>query len=525
MSEFTPANLDKVLDCVSDAVVVLDRDWRFTHLNRSAERYLRGSREELIGSVAWGILEEGIGIDAEMRVRAAVAAREPVEYDVLVPTTRRWLTVRVFPCDTDVVLYLRDVTQRKVVEDVLSREQKRDAARLQIIADAGAVLGSSLQIVDTLGVLTRLIVPGLADSCIVDLLEGSELHRVAAAHRDAAGAEFNLALGSPGPLRERPVGIYRVARTGEAELVSVVDDGWLRAASREEVYLKLVRSASPPTSMIIVPIRGRAGVLGVLTLCMLGGSTSYEPLDLSTAQAIADRAAMAIENARLFEQTVQAKRLREDVLGIVSHDLRTPLHAIALNAQALSRKTDAKEVRAIERAVPRAEALISDLLTAAALDAGSLPIEKHPEDVAAVVEEAVDMQRPKASQRSVRLEMAVAGDVRTVAMDRHRVLEVLGNLLDNALRVTPAGGRVRVDVHVCEGGVAVDVSDTGPGIPPEQQAHLFDRFWQGATMHRAGAGLGLAIAKGIVEAHHGSLRVETTPGHGATFSFQLPLDA
>ena len=525
MSEATPANLDKALDCVTDAVVVLDREWRFTHLNRSAERYFRSPREELIGCVAWSLLSEGIGVDAETRLRAAVAGQEPVEYDVLVSTTRRWLTVRVFPCDTDVVLYLRDVTQRKVVEDVLRSEQKRDAARLQIISDAGAVLGSSLQIGDTLGVLTRLIVPDLADSCIVDLLEASELHRVAAAHREAAGAEFNLALGSPGPLQDRAVGIYRVARTGEAELVPVVDDAWLRAAMREEPYLKVARSASPPTSIILVPIRGRAGVLGVLTLCMLGGSRSYEPLDLSTAQAIADRAALAIENARLFEQTVQAKRLREDVLGVVSHDLRTPLHAIALNARALAKKTDAKEVRAIERAVPRAEALISDLLTAAALDAGSLPIEKHLENVGAVVEEAVDMQRPKASQLSVRLEMAVADDVRPVAMDRHRVLEVLSNLLDNALRVTPAGGRVRVDVRVREGGVAVDVSDTGPGIPPEQQAHLFDRFWQGSRTHRAGAGLGLAIAKGIAEAHHGSLRVETTPGQGATFSFLLPLDA
>jgi PAS domain S-box-containing protein len=525
MSEDPSENLDRALDCVTDGIVVLDPDWRFTYLNRSAERFFGRPRQELVGRVATDLLSEEIGVDVERLLRHAAGGWEPLECDALTPVSRRWLTVRLFPSDTASVLYLRDVTERKAAEDALLCEQKRAEDRLRTIADAGALLGASLQTEDTLGALTQLVVPRMADACIVDLLDASGLRRVAAAHRDPFGAEFNLDLGSPGALQDREVGVYRVARTGEAELVPVVDDAWLRAAMREDAYLKVVRSGMPPTSMVIVPFRGRAGVLGVLTLCLLSRGRGYEALDLAGAQAIADRAALAIENARLFEQTVQAKRMREDVLGIVSHDLRGPLNAIALNAHALARKTDASEVRAIERAVPRAEALISDLLTAAVLEAGSLPLDKHPENVRAVVEDAVDMQRPNASHRSVQLETAIADDIPPVAMDRHRVLEVLGNLLDNALRVTPAGGRVRVNVCAREGGVAVDVSDTGPGMAPEQQAHVFDRFWQGSKTRRAGAGLGLAIAKGIVEAHHGSLRVESTPGRGATFSFVLPLEA
>jgi signal transduction histidine kinase len=260
-------------------------------------------------------------------------------------------------------------------------------------------------------------------------------------------------------------------------------------------------------------------------MCMVGGARRYDALDLSTAQAIADRAALAIENAHLFEQTVQAKRLREDVLGIVSHDLRGPLHSIGLNAHVLARKTGAREAEAIERTVPRAKALINDLLTAAALDSGSLPLQKNAVSLRQIVDEAIDMELPSAREHSVVLEATVADGIPLVTMDRGRVLQALENLLDNALKFTPPGGRVSVDARRRDGSVAISVSDTGPGIATEQQQHVFDRFWQGAAQRSAGAGLGLSIAKGIVEAHGGSLSVDSEPGHGATFTFVLPLDA
>jgi signal transduction histidine kinase len=365
----------------------------------------------------------------------------------------------------------------------------------------------------------------MADSCIVDLREGNRLRRVAAAHRDPARAADVLALGSPGTLKDREVGIYRVARTGEAELVRDVDDAWLRAAMREEAYRLVVASGTLPTSMVIVPLTRRAEVLGVLTLCSLSDARRFDDFDLTTAQAIADRAALAIENARLYEQTVRAKRLREDVLGIVSHDLRNPLNSIGLNAHMLAKKTGAREALAIERAVPRAEALINDLLTAAALDAGSLPLQKSAESLCEVLQEAVEMQLPCARERSVVLEATIAGEIPPVTMDRRRVLEAVGNLIDNALKFTPAGGRVTVEARPGEGAVAVAVSDTGPGIAADQLPHLFDRFWQGATRRKAGAGLGLSIAKGIAEAHGGRLHVDSPPGRGATFTLVLPLGA
>jgi PAS domain S-box-containing protein len=637
MSEASSANLGRALDCVTDAVIVLDGEWRFTYLNRNAERLLGCPREQLIGRAAGELVARTIGVEAERRLRAAAAEQQSVEHDVLAPGSDRCLSVRLFASAVDAVVTLRDVTERKAAEvalredearyrsffehgldgmaitratgEILSfnpaacrllgrteaevlaagregivdtsdprleqlleelarqgytrgeltfvrkdgtrvpvevacasfvdacgqpgsshtlrdlTEQKRAEDRLRLIADAGALLGASLRTEETLGALTRLVVPRMADACIVDMLEASCLRRVGAAHRDPRAIQFILGLGSPGPLQARPVGIYKVARTGEAELVPSVDEAWLHAASREEVYESVVRQGEVPTSMIIVPFRGRTGVLGVLTMCTHGGARRYSALDLAAAQAIADRAALAIENARLFEQTVQAKRLREDVLGIVSHDLRSPLNSIGLNARLLARKTGAREAVAIERTVPRAQALIDDLLTAAAIDAGSLPLRKHAESVREVVEEAVDMELPSAREHSVLLEARVADEIPPVTMDRHRVLEVLGNLLDNALKFTPAGGRVSVEARPHDGTVAVSVSDTGPGIAAEDQPHLFDRFWQGAARRKADAGLGLSIAKGIVEAHGGSLSVQSSPDRGTTFTFVLPLDA
>ncbi|HSQ67468.1 MAG TPA: HAMP domain-containing sensor histidine kinase, partial [Polyangiaceae bacterium] len=167
--------------------------------------------------------------------------------------------------------------------------------------------------------------------------------------------------------------------------------------------------------------------------------------------------------------------------------------------------------------------LISDLLTVAALEAGKLPIDKSPESVRAIVEEAVALQRPLADERALKLEISLAGEPHPVSVDRNRILQVLTNLLGNAVKFTPEGGCVRVECRCDESSLHVAVSDTGPGIGEEEQAHVFDRFWQGVHAQRAGAGLGLAIAKGIVEAHGGTIAVESVEGQGATFRFSLPV--
>ncbi len=273
-------------------------------------------------------------------------------------------------------------------------ESKRAQDRLRLIADAGAVLGSTLESEATLRDLTQLTVPHMADFCIVDLIEGDRLRRVAASHHDASREPALMAAGSPGPLLWKDTGLYKVARTGEAEFVPFVDDAWLRGTTRDDAHFAIAR-ANAPRSAIMVPLIGHAGVIGVLTLALDNESRRYDLSDLATARAIADRAALAMENARLYEQAVEAKRLRDEVLGIVSHDLRNPLNAILLTANVLARRLPAEEeISTIVRAAKRADALIRDLLTVAALEAAAVPLEKESHLLSAVVDEAIILHRP-----------------------------------------------------------------------------------------------------------------------------------
>jgi PAS domain S-box-containing protein len=430
-----------------------------------------------------------------------------------------------FPIELSSAIFV-DAEGRERTSQILRdlTETKRAQDRLQLIADAGAVLGASLETEATLRQVTRLAVPRMADYCILDLVEEGALRRVAVSHRDPARERSLIEAGSPGPVVRGAGGIYEVARTGEAELVPVVDDVWLRSTTRDEAHLRFAR-ANAPRSALVVPLLGRSGVLGVLSLLIVEEGRRYEMADLAAARAVADRAALAIENARLYEQAVQAMRLRDDVLGIVSHDLRNPLNAIALTARGLGRKTGAPELEIITRAVKRADRLIQDLVMVAALEAGGMPLDRTRQTVASILAESIDMNQAVADDRSIDLGMAVEPGLPEVSVDRHRILQVIGNLLDNALKFTPEGGSVRVGAHRAEGSVVVTVSDTGSGVPAAALPHVFDRFWQVAETRRAGAGLGLAIAKGVVEAHGGTISVESEPGRGATFSFAIPVGA
>jgi signal transduction histidine kinase len=244
--------------------------------------------------------------------------------------------------------------------------------------------------------------------------------------------------------------------------------------------------------------------------------------------------ATAIERVRLHDaeraaraDAERALRLRDEVLAVVAHDLRNPLGRISMAASLLAEESLGPDRRVeilgvLRRSAEGMSRLVGDLLDVASIEAGRLAIERRPMDVGALVVDVHEMFRPTAARRGVRLERAVADALPLVAADRGRLLQVLGNLLDNALRLTPGEGLVVVSAEHAPDAVRLSVSDTGPGIAPEEAPHLFDRFWQGRPGRRGGAGLGLAIARGIVEAHRGRIWVESTPGEGSTFHILLP---
>jgi signal transduction histidine kinase len=216
------------------------------------------------------------------------------------------------------------------------------------------------------------------------------------------------------------------------------------------------------------------------------------------------------------------------VLGVVAHDLRNPLATILLRAAALRRSGPEPERRsqktgeAIHQAATRMNRLIQDLLDVALMESGQLTIERASLSVRALIVEAVEMQRPLAFASSLELRIDVDRDVPDVWGDRDRLLQVFENLIGNAIKFTEAGGCITVGARSIDHEVVLSVADTGGGIPSENLSRVFDRFWQATKAGRQGAGLGLPITKGIVEAHGGRIWVESALGRGTTFSFTIP---
>lgn len=238
------------------------------------------------------------------------------------------------------------------------------------------------------------------------------------------------------------------------------------------------------------------------------------------------------ESERKAKEAEDAARARDEMMAIVSHDLRDPLNTVRLSIglmldilpQGELREFELRQLAIIRRAAERMEKLIQDLLDVTRIEAGRLSIEPQPVRVGQVLSDAVEAFRPRAQAAALELTTEAAGESEKLYADRDRLLQVFSNLIGNAMKFTPEGGSISVRAYPQEDGFRFEVADTGPGIPPEHLPHLFDRFWQANNAARSGAGLGLAICKGIVEAHGGTLWVESTPGEGSTFSFILPKD-
>lgn len=220
-------------------------------------------------------------------------------------------------------------------------------------------------------------------------------------------------------------------------------------------------------------------------------------------------------------------RARDEILGIVSHDLRSPLTTIALSTHLLrssSPEEQANYVETILATTSRMERLIQDLLDASRIESSPLSINPQPVDPAAIAEEAFASHMPMAAEKKIDLQRAIAAPLPEIAADRDRLVQALGNLLGNALKFTPAGGTVRLSAEAHDGKVRFTVSDSGPGIAPHHIPHLFDPFWQAKKTAHLGAGLGLKITRGIIEAHGGSIEVSNLAEGGARFAIELPIE-
>jgi signal transduction histidine kinase len=392
------------------------------------------------------------------------------------------------------------------------RAKERSEAASQFLAEASKRLQESLDDQVVLERIARLAVSAIADGCsIVVVDEHGRPRRVATVHRDAEKQHIAEELGRRFPSNNNSnhgVDLALVLRR-EHEL-------W----SSESAELKV-------TSCIVAPLLSRNKGLGVLSLLRTENATAFDDADRALAEELAGRAARAVENSRLYKEAQGAVLSREEVLEVVSHDLNNVLSAMMGSTQIMlksaeqeGRQADKKGLRIIQRSAQRMARLIGDLLDAASLDAGVLSLDVAPHDADDLIREVLEMEAPLAEQRGLELAVTSLGAPVEVVCDRSRIVQVLANLIGNALKFTESGS-IRLGLHRDDHELVFEVRDTGKGISPAQLDHIFDRYWTGRSSDGSGHGLGLHIAKGIVEAHGGRIWAESQEGLGSTFFFTL----
>ena len=420
-----------------------------------------------------------------------------------------------------------DISERKAMEAELARkvESERvlherfealDRASLalnQVLAQAGgASKGEILQVV--VDEARRIVDCEFAAFGVADDPEGEFSLWTFSGMDQSDAAEIEHAAHPTGVLGE-------VVRTGEPVR--------LRDLREHPTFGGFPPNHPEMRSLLGVCVRFRGCRVGNLYLTNKLSADEFTDDDQRIAELFAERAGVVMELCRLAEEVQAAVDARDNLLAVVSHDLRSPLSAIQLSAKLLSRKKGVerragiKQVEVILRAAKRMNGLIEDLLQASTIEAGAFTVTRAPADTAPLVNEAIDAVEPVAAAGSIRLIKQVPPDLPPISCDPARVLQVLANLLGNALKFVPPGGIVQVRVWAQEDAVHFAVSDSGPGIPEERIRLVFDRYWKGQAEGRHGTGLGLFISRGIVEAHGGQMLVESVVGQGTTFSFTLPI--
>ena len=525
-----------MLDGAPDAILLVDGTGVIRLVNERAERLFGYTRSELLGRPSTLVLPDD--------VRAARDVQRDV-YGLRRDGSRFLAEISVSPLVTEggrlITAVVRDVTDRRRLEDdrvdrgraeVARAHAEEIGRRASFLAEASRVLAASLDYEATLRSVARVAIPYLADYVLVDVLETQgRLRRLAAAHRDPV-LEERLASGpGQGPVTSGTSALEAVIERGEPTLVRDVSDDWLAARARDAEHLGAAAGARP-TSLMLVPLRARGRTLGVVSFALLNGTRRYALADLALAEDLAQRAALAADNARLYREAQDASRAKDEFLAVLSHELRTPLTPVLgwvrmLRTGTLAPEATERALDTVERNTRLQAQLVEDLLDVSRIIAGKLSLNLRPVALGPIVDMVIEGAAASALAKSIIVTRQVEPDLPRIEADANRLQQVVANLLSNAVKFTPAGGRVEVGVARAGDDLRLTVADTGDGLAPEVAPHIFDRFRQAdstITRQYGGLGLGLSIVRHIVERHGGTVQATSAgPGHGTTFTVTLPI--
>jgi PAS domain S-box-containing protein len=520
-----------IISIASDAIISVDEDQRITLFNQGAEAIFGYTAAEVIGQKLDILLPQRYrAIHAEhLRNFAAspVVSRRMAERQEILGLRKNGTE---FPAEASISkldlfgsrvfsVLLRDITDRKRIE----RAQR-------FLAQAGTILASSLDYETTLSSVGALIVPELADWSVIFIRDDDgAVRRLEIVHTDPARRTLLEELLRYPLDPQSPHPVFSVLETGQPELIPEVGEKLLHALSRDGDQLAIYRALGLG-SMLVVPLVARGQTRGAMGF-FSEAPHRYGPEEVGLAHDLGLLAALAVDNARLYRDARAAVQARDELITVVSHDLGNPLSAIRIGISLLLRTVPPAEQETggwkhldfIRQSAEQMERLINDLLDVKKLEAGRVTLQLRETRIEDVVQNVIDVFAPIAHGRSLQLEAELHRPLPMVAADQQRLSQVLSNLIGNALKFTEPGGRVVVDVRAAREGLLVAVRDTGAGIAPEHLPHVFDRFWQARPGGRKGLGMGLAIARGIVEAHGGRIWIESEQGSGTTVLFTLPL--
>ncbi|MBD2464731.1 PAS domain-containing protein [Oscillatoria sp. FACHB-1407] len=540
----------------------LDAEQRFIAINEALAEINGMSQEEHLGQTISDLFGQADPALVELFQRI---------YSTGTPFTSPHLAINV-PRRSDrrpgyyKVYYLPILQNDDQVESVLiyvldETERFRLQEARRFLAESGNVLASSLDYQVTLTSIAELAVPALADWCSVYIQdEDSQTRPLIVTHVNPKKVAWAQELQQRYPYNpDEPLGVPQVIRTGKSEIYSDIPDALLVEAARDEYHLQLLREVGF-SSVMIVPIKVHERTLGAITFTSAESGRHYDQIDLALAEELGRRAALAVENAQLYNlaqrdraKAEEANRIKDEFLAVLSHELRSPLNPILgwtklLKTRNFDTATRDRALDTIERNAKLQTQLIEDLLDVSRILQGKMILNVADVDLKATIRAALETVRLAAEAKGIQIHTSFAADVEPVMGDAGRLQQIIWNLLSNAIKFTPSGGRVDVRLEKVanedwgEPGkppyvshsrfpllthAQITVSDTGKGIRPEFLPHVFDYFRQEdstTTRRFGGLGLGLAIVRHLTELHGGTIDVYSAgEGQGASFKVRIPI--